>query len=434
MPINPIAFRNIDLPPNPIFTPINFAPLGEIGTTIGRYRDQQEIGRLLQGAIDPKTGQLDFNRAATALATSGRDPGEYLRALTAQGTLGIHAMTARSTMEHQREMERIARETMEQGKVTRGVVTEEGPQGDVHRAYELGPKGFRWLEAPATPATSAPAATAPGPQSAAEPEEAPPYQVAGPPTAAPTASPAAAPAPAVPTAPPASTGPDVAVTPSFKAQRQELGKKTAEIQAEQVKDAKAAADLQPLLDDVVNSWEKLSRFRREGVNTALGPVVGSDIGRAPTKLFGGSEEERLRHTYEQALNTLKAQATAAFNKGQGAVSNYERQLYAAIFPGFTTTNPEYDLAYLRQMQDKSRQTAKLGRETEIGKQVPSYLTERPKIERPESAPRAVASETEANRLIGQARAALQRDPTARDKIIGMMRERGIRNPELFLGQ
>ena len=50
------------------------------------------------------------------------------------------------------------------------------------------------------------------------------------------------------------------------------------------------------------------------------------------------------------------------------------------------------------------------------------------------APKKVATDEEANTLIGQARGALKRDPEKRDEILKRLRERGVRNPELMLGQ
>jgi hypothetical protein len=173
----------------------------------GQYRDKQEVGRLLQSAVDPKTGSLDWNKAATTLAVSGRDPETYLRAATAQAGLREREAAQRALEQHYRATEEQARQGLdlrkqeiEQGKVLDFTV--EDPLG-------LGPpKRFRrypdgrqeQIYPPSTtapPTTPAPAVT-PAPQSAlpggpnvaqANPEEAPPYRVAGPPQPVPSSAP-----------------------------------------------------------------------------------------------------------------------------------------------------------------------------------------------------------------------------------------------------
>src|SRR6476646_2053417 len=100
MAINPVRFTPMEFPENPRPVPIDFAPLAEIGRTYGQYRDRQEVGQLLQGAIDPKTGMLDLNRATTALAVSGRDPETYLRAATAQAGLSQRDAAQKALEQH----------------------------------------------------------------------------------------------------------------------------------------------------------------------------------------------------------------------------------------------------------------------------------------------------------------------------------------------
>jgi hypothetical protein len=159
------------------------------------------------------------------------------------------------------------------------------------------------------------------------------------------------------------------------------GTEAAKLEADAVKDARAAADLQPLLDDVTRSWEALVNFRRfGGVQTGTGMLAGSEAARLPQRFLSTSEEQ-LRQGYERTLAALRARITGTMNQGQGAVSNYERQLYNQIFPEFTTSNPQGELATLRQLQQKNAQTIKIGAETELGKQQPGLFAERPAIER-----------------------------------------------------
>jgi hypothetical protein len=166
-----------------------------------------------------------------------------------------------------------------------------------------------------------------------------------------------------------------------KAQATQLGQEKAKIELEAVKDAKAAADLQPLLDDAVKQWEQLIKFQRfGGLHTGTGLVSGSTAARLPQRLLS-STEEQLRQGYERTLASLRAKITSTMNQGQGAVSNYERQMYNQIFPEFTTSNPQGDLATLRQLQAKGRQVAGIGRETGLGKSTPGFLADRPAVER-----------------------------------------------------
>src|SRR5580765_2857475 len=106
MAINPVRFTPMEFPDNPRPVPIDFSPLADIGRTYGQYRDRQEVGQLLQGAIDPKTGMLDLNRATTALAVSGRDPETYLRAATAQSSLARQEAAQRALEAHYAEQAR----------------------------------------------------------------------------------------------------------------------------------------------------------------------------------------------------------------------------------------------------------------------------------------------------------------------------------------
>ncbi len=176
-----------------------------------------------------------------------------------------------------------------------------------------------------------------------------------------------------------------------KAEQTKLGQERATMESDAVKDAKAAVDLQPILDDITKSYEALVNFRRfgtgkagSGVATGTGPYAAS----APSRLVqnylpgGATTEEQLRQAYDRSLSALKAHATKVMNQGQGAVSNYEREMFAKVFPELTSSNPTGELATLRQMQARGRQVIDVGRETGLGKAMPGYLGDRPGVERP----------------------------------------------------
>ena len=485
MPINPFrAPANYDVPNFPApagrYDPSVFANIASIGDTIGQYRDQQQMADLAKGAVGPN-GQLDINKFATSLALSGRNPAAMLREI--------------ETMRHQRESEGTAKTLAEAAMLSAKRKQWTYDPGDPNAGMPPG-----WRSAPDADGASSfvpdknapvtiaprPAATPPivkpqsalpgagpnmasdlgggGPaQAAFNPEEAAPYQVAGPPTPPPQQPPQnvpvvqAQPKPATADLPPdfeqriaplpagrqeqirsvgsyqtdpykiefatkqgqgnffnmmrdlvpgwtpegfarreeerkraealAETGP--------KAEQTKLGQERVTIEADAVKDAKAAVDLQPILDDITKSYENLINFRRfgtgkagSGLATGTGPIAAS----APVRLLenfapgGTTTEEQLRQAYDRSLNALKAHATKVMNQGQGAVSNYERQMFAAVFPELTSGNPSGELATLRQMQKRNEQVANIGRETGLGKSTPGYLAERPGVERPPLGP------------------------------------------------
>ena len=462
MPINPFRpMTNYDIPSTPAPPkpdPSVFANLAGIGESIGAYRDQQQLMELSKSAVDPRTGQLDMNKFATSLALSGRDP--------------LRVMAQIETMRHQRESEKNAAALAKAAQIAaeRKLWTFDpnDPAGPGWRAPpDLANPGGIWKPveqgptilprtAPPAPAVKPQSALPGGPNVAAfdpnDPENAPPYQVAGPPQPPPQQPPQNVP---VVQAKPATPQPASELPPDFeariaplpegkrneirglatyqddpykikfpteplqraffnqmrdlvpgwspekygllqeerkkaealqetgpKAEQTKLGQERANIEADAVKDAKAAVELQPLLDDITKTWEQLVNFRRfGGLQTGTGALAGTEAARALQRLGGGTTEEQLRQAYERTIAALRARVTSAMNQGQGAVSNYERQMYNQIFPEFTTSNPTGELATLKQLQARNAQVANIGRETGLGKATPGYLGERPAIER-----------------------------------------------------
>lgn len=464
MAINPIRSVLTDFPTPQYIPPSNAfaAGLGDLGASIGRRREQEEVGNILRGAVDPKTGQLDFGKAATAAALAGRP--DLISDMLGQ-------LNRRESLDVQRSARDIAagRLKLEEEAATRPTYTiTPGVLGQPGSVLRTAPGQPPTLHGPAPQYQPPPPPTvAPGPQSAlpgpnfaaAEPdiENAPPYRVAGPPMpppqapavvaqAAPATPPATTPAP--PRAPqknavdqyldtyypayantvrglldlsqdpdkvgknqeerqqlwnlagqikrgwsPAQYGErqkaEAPAQEEAKAQATKIGQEKAVAEADAVKDAKAAVELQPLLDAATDNWRKLIEFRRfggaepgSGLQTGTGFLAGSTPARLPQKVFG-STEEQLRGAYERSVAQLRARLTATLNKGEGAVSNYERQLYNEILPDVGTVNPGYDYRVLQQLQARGKQVAGVGRETGVGKAVPGYLGERPAIEQPQ---------------------------------------------------
>lgn len=152
-------------------------------------------------------------------------------------------------------------------------------------------------------------------------------------------------------------------------------------QEDAVKSAKAAADFQPIVDQAVAAYERAIG------QSAIGPYAGSAPTRMLNKYVVGGEAEKARQDYEIARAALQARITAAQNKGEGAVSNFERQMYAAQFPELTAMEPEKQLEYLKQIQAQTKQTAAAGQIPSLG-QAPQVgaVMQRPSVGGPAPQP------------------------------------------------
>jgi hypothetical protein len=391
MPILPIPQpRNLDIPNYPIGNSrapeSTFANLAGIGDTIANYRDQQALGELAKTATDA-SGNLDINKFATAVALSGRDPTRLINAITArqqvarseesQKALAAHYTATEKRLEEQL---RLQREIAEQGKVQRFKVDRVNPYTDevTTEIHELGPGGYKIYTPPAGTVVPPPTTTpAPKPQSQlvpltdtsapqaaglANPEEGPPYQVAqaGPLTVGPPSQqePTAQPRPGEVGGPP--------LRPDIKEQRKELGKKIIDQQTDMVKSAQAAREMQPLFDEGIKAWQDLMKTSRGGYNIGFGPIFGSTAGRVPAALLG-TEEEKIRQRFDTSMAAIRARITAIQNKGEGAVSNYERQLYAMQFPDLTKVDPASQLNFLTQQRAIANQFVDAAKETDVGR-------------------------------------------------------------------
>jgi hypothetical protein len=215
MAINPFPrIQGLDIPtalPSGARAPEGtFNNIASIGDAIGNYRERNAMGELLKGAVDPQTGVLDTNKAATLIALSGRDPVKYLTLVeaargrstqeNAQRALeAYHERTATEAARANREAERQRQQQIDQPTTTVVPPSLLSPGGAYTVPRDLTqPPVIRPFPLQGTPGQPQSALEAPGPNiAAAEPnlEEAPPYRVAGPPMPSPTA-----PATAEPTA------------------------------------------------------------------------------------------------------------------------------------------------------------------------------------------------------------------------------------------
>lgn len=160
--------------------------------------------------------------------------------------------------------------------------------------------------------------------------------------------------------PPSVRDPSIPAGADIKTVREKRGAAAVANEEDAVKSAKAAADFQPIVDQAVAAYE-----RAIGQN-AIGPYAGSAPMRLFNKYGAGGEAEKARQDYDIAKAALQARITAAQNKGEGQVSNFERQMYAAQFPDLTALDPENQLKYLKQIQEQTRQTVGAGKIPSIG--------------------------------------------------------------------
>lgn len=131
-------------------------------------------------------------------------------------------------------------------------------------------------------------------------------------------------------------------------------------QEDAIKSAKAASEFKPAVDEMVAAYQDLIK------GGGIGPVVGSEYGPRQIQAVAHGQNEGLRQRYETALRKVQALVTAAQNKGEGAVSNYERQLYAQQFPSLTATDPNSQLPFLNQLQQTTEAAIRAGQGSTLG--------------------------------------------------------------------
>lgn len=149
--------------------------------------------------------------------------------------------------------------------------------------------------------------------------------------------------------PAAGAGPPIPPGADPKTYRVETSKKLVANEEDALKSAKAAAEFKPLIDQAVEAYKKATTMG------AIGPFVGDERARAVNKYTIQSDAEKQRQIYDRALSALQIRISAAQNKGQGQVSNFERQMYAKQFPDLKSLNPEDQVKYLEQIQSDTNQ-------------------------------------------------------------------------------
>lgn len=391
----------LEIPDNqPKVPQLDFTPLSQIGNTIVEGQRRQAITEAIGRATGPN-GQLDFERAGAELS---KIPGALEEArpflhLAMQKTAlaqsaGHHAATLAEAQQHHRALEGAARDAQE-NKLDEPIILKrinpetEEPEDFVTTRRQL--RGGMSQGAPTVqpiqraPMPSAPAPAAPPLRQSSFNERFPGANGAPPGmTTAEALNPADE--TVIPTAAQPVEGQAAPVIPmrsterpppipgaSPKTLRQERAKKIVSNEEDAVKSARAAADLKPYVDQAVEAYEKLIEAG------GIGPMVSSGVARTGQSLYHG-ENEALRQRYDTAVAGLKARIVAAQNKGEGSVSNFERQLYGAQFPGLDATDPNSQVGFLRQLRESTNTTIKGGKDAGILANAPNVVLERPAIQ------------------------------------------------------
>jgi hypothetical protein len=186
-----------------------------------------------------------------------------------------------------------------------------------------------------------------------------------------------------------------------KTMRQERAKAVIANEKDAQLAAKAAAEIKPDIDRMTAIYAQLHQ------NGGIGPNTAHPVARNAKARFGyDAQNEALRQEYDVLEAKVRALITSAQNKGQGSVSNYERQMYGQQFPQLTAADSQSQLAILQQMRAANDATIGAGRGTSLGAGASTY--QRPAISDP----------------LGQARAAIA-GGAPRDAVIQRLRERGI---------
>jgi hypothetical protein len=147
-----------------------------------------------------------------------------------------------------------------------------------------------------------------------------------------------------------------------KTYRQEVAKRSVANDEDAVKGAAAASDLKPLIDKAAAAYEAAHKAG------AIGPYAGNAYGRAINKYTLQTNAEKLRQDYDTAINNIQVRIAAAQNRGEGQVSNFERSMYKAQFPGLDALDPAGQLSYLKQLQSNTNQTIAAGRSSRFAGQ------------------------------------------------------------------
>ena len=170
MAINPLQRPvNFDVPTFPASAAVAPAStwsnivsgIGSLGQGLGAQRDAAEVADLMRSATD-SSGNLDLNKAATAIALSGRDPIKYINALTARSAEQRGEAAQRALEKHYGATEGLMREQrdLERQKYEEGTIQAiEDPYGGPTRYIRIRPGEKPPEEIPIPKRT-------PGPQSA----------------------------------------------------------------------------------------------------------------------------------------------------------------------------------------------------------------------------------------------------------------------------
>ena len=451
MAINPFPrVQGLDLPtylPSAARAPEGtFSNIASLGDAIGQYRERNAMGELLRNAVDPQTGALDMNKAATAIALSGRDPAKYLTLLEAEARRKEAASSRGEALDIARQGRDIQEKQfkLEEEKAKRGA-------RQVIPPSLMSPGGVMDIPLQGDP-TFRPFPTQTGPQSALDvpganlaavepdPESAPPYQVAGPPTPPPQAPARVVPAEPV-TQPAATPGRNEAFLQRLPPNARTIVKGIADYEIDPStltgrdrEEAIAAAKLyRP--DYNMTEYQKRATPPSSETQGRMGLAKGflelipqiKERMRAGELDFGENTPNALlrRGRQGELINAIDEGADALLRGLTGAgmpeteAARYQRRYQWSITDDRQTRIQKIDgleraLRFVVTEQGKGRGGEDL---------LKDYRSQFGKLES-EAAPVAVAkNQKDIDDLVGKAKAAVKRDPKTYDEALKRLRQR-----------
>jgi hypothetical protein len=210
-------------------------------------------------------------------------------------------------------------------------------------------------------------------------------------------------------------------------------KAAVEQEAELVKSAATASRMLPQVDEMLGAYEKMNKAG------AIGPFVGSDMGRFISKfipshpnmnpttggaLFPGltAEAEATRQMYDRRKAPIQNYITSMANKGQGPVSEWERKMFGLAMPGFTDLDPQEQIKVIKDLRETMVADTKSGRASPLSA-TPAMAQEMSRGQPSQPAPPA-AGRPDKSSIINEAKQAVQ-SGRSRSGVAAKLRQMGI---------
>jgi hypothetical protein len=467
MAINPFPrIQGLDIPtalPSGARAPEGtFANIASIGDAIGEYRTRNRLSEVARSAIDPQTGALDIQKFASGAALAGIDPmralaiAEAARGRTtsenAQRALeAYHARIAAEAERANKESERQRQQQLDQPQQQYVPGTLMTPPQIIQMPKKAGePPIFHPVPNPTIGPRSS--LETPGPDLAAaepNPEEAAPYAVAGPPMPSPQAPATAAPPPAAAAPAAAAAAPGAKKASAFNEQYLS----TLPPNAQTIVKGVANYDIDPNSftgkdrEEVITAAKtyrpdySMSEYQKVGSppsaeTQARLALAKSFIARMPAikaRLEAGELTEpggkalavigqggpgELRRAIDEGAEGLERLLTGAAMPASEAAS------YARRYTFTLTDTRETAIRKLNELENANRWMVTEVGHRRAGEDLLNGFRDKFGEAVIEKAPPARAkNDAEVNKLVGQAKAAVKRDPAKADEVLRILQGR-----------